>query len=289
MDYTQILYDVKDRILTITLNRPEKLNAFTGTMMNEMIDALDRANKDDNIRAIVVTGAGRAFCAGADLSSGAGTFDRQSGGGKPLELSDERIRDGGGLLTLKIFESLKPVIAAVNGPAVGIGVTMQLAMDVRFASEAARFGFVFSRRGIVPEAASSWFLPRVVGISQALEWTFSGRVFDAQEALRGGLVKEVVPADQLLAKAYALAGEIRDNTAPVAVALIRQMMWRLGAADHPMEAHKIDSRGIYVRGASADVREGVASFLEKRAPNYPQKVSTDMPHYFPWWPERKYS
>ncbi len=289
MDYTQILYDVKDRILTITLNRPEKLNAFTGTMMNEMIDALDRANKDDDIRAIVVTGAGRAFCAGADLSSGAGTFDRQSGGGKPFDLSDERIRDGGGLLTLKIFESLKPVIAAVNGPAVGIGVTMQLAMDVRFASETARFGFVFSRRGIVPEAASSWFLPRVVGISQALEWTFSGRVFDAQEALRGGLVKEVVAPDKLLARAYELAGEIRDNTSPVAVALIRQMMWRLPATDHPMEAHKIDSRGIYVRGASADVREGVASFLEKRPPNYPQKVSTDMPHYFPWWPERKYS
>jgi enoyl-CoA hydratase/carnithine racemase len=289
MDYTQILYDVKDRILTITLNRPEKLNAFTGVMMTEMIDALDRANKDDNIRAIVVTGAGRAFCAGADLSSGAGTFDRQSGGGKPLDLSDEKIRDGGGLLTLKIYESLKPVIAAVNGPAVGIGVTMQCAMDIRIASDTARFGFVFSRRGIVPEAASSWFLPKIVGISQALEWTFSGRVFDAQEALRGRFVKEVVAPDRLLAKAYELAGEIRDNTAPISVALIRQMMWQLSAADHPMEAHKIDSRGIYVRGASADVREGVASFLEKRPANFPQKVSTDMPGYYPWADAKKYS
>jgi enoyl-CoA hydratase/carnithine racemase len=289
MDYTQILYDVKDRILTITLNRPEKLNAFTGTMMTEMIDALDRANKDDDIRAIVVTGAGRGFCAGADLSSGAGTFDRQAGGGKPLDLSDERIRDGGGLLTLKIYESLKPVIGAINGPAVGIGVTMQCAMDIRIASEQARFGFVFSRRGIVPEAASSWFLPKIVGIAQALEWTFTGRVFDAAEAKRGGLVKEVVAHDKLLETAYALAGEIRDNTAPISVALIRQMMWQLSSADHPMEAHKIDSRGIYVRGASPDVREGVASFLEKRKAEFPQKVSKDMPSYYPWTAPRKYS
>jgi enoyl-CoA hydratase/carnithine racemase len=289
MDYTQILYDVKDRILTITLNRPEKLNAFTGTMMNEMIDALDRANKDDDIRAIVVTGAGRAFCAGADLSSGAGTFDRQAGGGKPLDLSDEKIRDGGGLLTLKIFESLKPVIAAVNGPAVGIGATMQCAMDIRIASDTARFGFVFSRRGIVPEAASSWFLPKIVGIAQALEWCYSGRVFDAQEALRGRLVSQVVKPEELLPTARKLAEEIRDNTAPVSVALIRQMMWRLSAADDPMEAHKIDSRGIYSRGASPDVREGVRSFLEKRPAKFPQKVSEDMPRYFPWWEERKYS
>lgn len=289
MDYTQILYDVKDRILTITLNRPEKLNAFTGTMMTEMIDALDRANKDDDIRAIVITGAGRAFCAGADLSSGSGTFDRQSGGGKPLELSDERIRDGGGLLTLKIYESLKPVIGAINGPAVGIGVTMQCAMDIRIASDQARFGFVFSRRGIVPEAASSWFLPKIVGIAQALEWTFTGRVFDAQEALRGGLVKQVVAPDKLLETAYALAAEIRDNTAPVSVALIRQMLWQISSADHPMEAHKIDSRGIYVRGASPDVREGVASFLEKRKAEFPQKVSKDMPSYYPWSAPRKYS
>jgi enoyl-CoA hydratase/carnithine racemase len=206
-----------------------------------------------------------------------------------INWSDERVRDGGGRVTLEIFECLKPVIAAVNGPAVGIGATMQLAMDIRIASENARFGFVFSRRGIVPEAASSWFLPRIVGISQALAWCFSGKVFDAQEALRGGLVSEVVKPDDLLPRARAIAREIADNTAPVSVALIRQMMWKMLGADHPMEAHKIDSRGIYSRGASADVREGVTSFLEKRPAKFPQKVTADMPPYFPWWDERKYS
>jgi enoyl-CoA hydratase/carnithine racemase len=298
MAYEQIVADVKDSILTITLNRPEKLNAFTGTMMNEMIDAFARASGDDEVRAIVVTGAGRAFCAGADLSGGASTFDynsrtdrpdRQAGSGGAIDWSDERLRDGGGRLTLAIFDCLKPVIAAVNGPAVGVGATMQLAMDIRIASDNARIGFVFSRRGIVPEACSSWFLPRLVGISQALEWCYSGRVFDAQEALRGGLVKEVVKPDELLPRAYELAAEIRDNTAPVSIALIRQMMWRLSALDHPMEAHKIDSRGIYSRGSSADVKEGVVSFLEKRPAKFPQKVSADMPSFFPWWEERKYS
>ncbi len=198
------------------------------------------------------------------------------------------MRDGGGRVTLRIYESLKPVIAAVNGPAVGIGVTMQLAMDIRIASEAARFGFVFSRRGIVPEAASSWFLPRIVGIGQALEWVYSGRVFPAQEALAGRLVNKVVPPDQLLPTARAIAKEIVENTAPVSVALIRQMMWKMLGADHPMEAHKIDSRGIYSRGASADVKEGVVSFLEKRPPKFTNTVSKDMPSYFPWWKERKY-
>jgi enoyl-CoA hydratase/carnithine racemase len=298
MNYEQIKTEVKDGILTLTLNRPEKLNAFTGTMMNEMIDVFTHANSDDEVRAIVVTGAGRAFCAGADLSAGAATFDyearadrpdRKAGSGPDINWSDERLRDGGGRLTLAIFECLKPVIAAVNGPAVGVGVTMQLAMDVRIASDTARFGFVFSRRGIVPEACSSWFLPKIVGISQALDWTLTGRVFDAQEALRGNLVKEVVKPEELLPRAYALAAEIRDNTSPVSVALIRQMMWRLSALDHPMEAHKIDSRGIYSRGASADVKEGVVSFLEKRPANFPQKVSADMPPWFPWWSERKYS
>jgi len=298
MNYEQIKTEVKDGILTLTLNRPEKLNAFTGTMMNEMIDVFTRANSDDEVRAIVVTGAGRAFCAGADLSAGAATFDydaradrpdRKAGSGPDINWSDERLRDGGGRLTLAIFECLKPVIAAVNGPAVGVGVTMQLAMDVRIASDTARFGFVFSRRGIVPEACSSWFLPKIVGISQALDWTLTGRVFDAQEALRGNLVKDVVKPEELLPRAYALAAEIRDNTSPVSVALIRQMMWRLSALDHPMEAHKIDSRGIYSRGASADVKEGVVSFLEKRPANFPQKVSTDMPPWFPWWSERTYS
>src|SRR6185437_9229659 len=270
-------YEVEDHILTITLNRPDKLNAFTATMQRELIEALDSADKDDNVRAIIVTGAGRGFCAGADLSAGADTFDRDVRKGPvkrhadgSVDYSDEKVRDGGGQVTLRIFKCLKPVIAAVNGPAVGIGATMQLAMDIRIASETARFGFVFSRRGIVPEACSSWFLPKIVGISQALEWCFSGRVFEAKEALAGRLVKEIVPPDQLLARAYEIAGEIRDNTAPVSVALIRQMMWRLSATDHPMEAHKIDSRGIYSRGASADVREGVVAFLEKRKANFPQ-------------------
>ena len=298
MTYEQIKSETNDGILTLTLNRPGKLNAFTGTMMNEMIDVFSRANGDDEVRAIVVTGAGRGFCAGADLSGGAATFDydaradrpdRKAGSGPDVNWSDERIRDGGGRLTLAIFDCLKPVICAVNGPAVGIGLTMQLAMDIRIASDQARFGFVFARRGIVPEACSSWFLPKIVGISQALDWTMSGRVFDAQEALRGNLVKEVVKHEELLPRAYAIAAEIRDNTARVSVALIRQMMWRLSALDHPMEAHKVDSRGIYSRGASADVKEGVVSFLEKRPAVFPQKVSADMPPWFPWWSARTYS
>jgi enoyl-CoA hydratase/carnithine racemase len=289
MAYQQILTQVKDGILTITLNRPDKLNAFTGTMMTEMIDAFKKAGDDDDVRVIVVTGAGRAFCAGADLSAGASTFDHTGASSSKVDWSDERVRDGGGRLTLAIFECLKPVIAAVNGPAVGVGATMQLAMDIRIASDQARFGFVFSRRGIVPEACSSWFLPKIVGISQALEWCFSGRVFDAQEALNGRLVKEVVKPDELLPRAYALAAEIRDNTSAVSVALIRQMLWRLSALDHPMEAHKIDSRGIYARGSSDDVKEGVMAFLEKRAAKFPQKVSKDMPEYFPWWGPNHYS
>lgn len=297
MSYKEIIYDVKDQILTLTLNRPEKLNAFTGTMMSELIDAFGRASDDDNVRVIVVTGAGRAFCAGADLSSGADTFDSQKRTDRPermrpqgseIDWSAEYVRDGGGRVSLAIFKCLKPVIAAVNGPAVGVGVTMQLPMDIRIAADGARFGFVFSRRGIVPEACSSWFLPKIVGISQALEWCYSGRVFDAKEALNGRLVKEVVAPDQLLLRAYELAAEIRDNTSPVSVALIRQMLWRLSATDDPMEAHKIDSRGIYSRGASGDVREGVVAFLEKRKANFPEVVSKNMPPYFPWWEERPY-
>ncbi|MDE1173823.1 MAG: crotonase/enoyl-CoA hydratase family protein [Parvibaculaceae bacterium] len=301
MAYETILYEVEDGIATLTLNRPDKLNAFTGKMMFEMIDAFDRIDADDNVRAVIVTGAGRAFCAGADLSAGAKTFDYAKREDRPeksespvlpngeINWSHESVRDGGGRVTLRIFECLKPVIAAVNGPAVGIGITMQLAMDIRLASENARFGFVFARRGIVPEACSSWFLPRLVGISQALEWTYSGRVFPAQEAKEGGLVKQVYAPDDLLPAARALAREIADNTAPVSIALTRQMMWRMLGADHPMEAHKIDSRAIYARGASADAREGVMSFLEKRPATYPNKVSSDMPSFYPWWDERKYS
>jgi enoyl-CoA hydratase/carnithine racemase len=265
-----------------------------------MIDAFDRADADDEVRAIIVTGAGRGFCAGADLSAGGSTFDRAArediADRKPrrlpngeVDLSDEVIRDGGGLLTLRIFKCLKPVIAAVNGPAVGVGVTMQLPMDVRLASENARFGFVFARRGLVPEAASSWFLPRVVGISQALEWTLTGRVFSAQEALEGRLVRKLYKPDELIPAARALAREIADNTSQVSVALTRQMLWQLLGADHPMEGHKVDSRGIHARGSSADAKEGVTSFLEKRPAKFPNKVSKDMPSFFPWWDERKYS
>jgi enoyl-CoA hydratase/carnithine racemase len=296
MPYDTIQYEVEDRILTITLNRPEKLNAFNPVMQGELIDAFDRADRDDDVRAIIVTGAGRGFCAGADLSSGADTFDRDAKRGPvrrladgAVDYSDPKARDGGGQVTLRIFKCLKPVIGAINGAAVGIGVTMTLAMDIRIASENARFGFVFSQRGIVPEAASSWFLPRLVGIAQALEWCYTGRVFPAQEALAGRLVSKLVPADELLPAARALAREIADKTAPVSVALIRQMMWRMLGADDPMEAHKIDSRGIYSRGRSADVKEGVTSFLEKRPAKFTNTVSADMPSYFPWWEERPYA
>ena len=298
MSYETILYEVSDNILTITLNRPDKLNAFTTTMMIELIDAFECADRDDAVRAVIVTGAGRAFCAGADLSAGARTFDRAARPDRPEiplgpdgepDLSHEAARDGGGRVTLRIFNCLKPVIAAINGPAVGIGATMLLPMDVRLAAEEARVGFVFVRRGIVPEACSSWFLPRIVGISQALEWTLSGRVFPAQEALAGGLVSAVHPAGALIPAARQLAREFIDDTAPVAVALVRQMMWRMLAADHPMEAHRIDSRGIVTRGRSADVQEGVAAFLGKRKPRFTGKVSQDMPAYFPWWEEPHYS
>lgn len=300
MAYETIKYEVADNILTLTLHRPEKLNAFTGQMMSELIDAFDRSDADDNVRAVIVTGEGRAFCAGADLSAGAKTFDYAAREDRPekantpimangeIDWSHESVRDGGGRVTLRIFDSLKPVIGAINGPAVGIGVTMQLPMDIRLASENAKFGFVFARRGIVPEACSSYFLPRVVGISQALEWTYSGRVFGAEEALKGGLVRSIHKPDDLLPAARELAREIVDNTAPVSVSLTRQMLWRMLGADHPMEAHKIDSRAIYARGASADAKEGVMSFLEKRAASYPCKVSKDMPSFYPWWDERKY-
>jgi len=285
LSYEQIIYDVEENILTITLNRPDKLNAFTQKMMVEIIDALDRADADDDVRAIIFTGAGRGYCAGADLSAGGKTFDFKER--EDREYADSQ-RDGGGRVTLRMFESNKPIIGAINGPAVGIGATMQLPMDIRLASEDARFGFVFTRRGVVPEACSSWFLPRVVGISQALEWVYSGRVFDAHEALAGGLVKQVLPADELLPAARAIAREIADNTSQVSVALCRHMLWKMLGADHPMEAHKIDSRGIASMGASPDAYEGVTSFLEKRPGEYPMRVSKDMPAYFPWWTEREY-
>jgi enoyl-CoA hydratase/carnithine racemase len=284
--FKAIAYDVDDRVATITLNRPDKLNAFTNTMMNELITAFDLIDADDGVRAVIVTGAGRAFCAGADLSAGADTF---SDGQLSTKSDSEFRRDGGGTVTLRMFASNKPVIGAINGPAVGVGATMILPMDMRLASDQARFGFVFTRRGIVPEACSSWFLPRVVGIAQAQEWTLTGRIFGADEALRCGLVRSVHPADELLTAARALALEIADNTAPVAVALARHMMWRMLGADHPMDAHRVDSRGIQLRGRSKDVAEGVASFLEKRPANFPEKVSTDMPDIFPDWQEPRFS
>ena len=284
MAYDTILYEVSDRILTITLNRPERLNAFTEQMRVEMTDALDRADADDDVRAIIVTGAGRGYCAGADLERGGDTFNYKESNEK-----EEWNRDGGGRLTLRIFDCNKPIIAAVNGPAVGIGVTMQLPMDIRIAAESARFGFVFSRRGIVPEACSTWFLPRIVGISKALEWAYSGRVFSAQEALEGGLVAKVVPDAELLPTARAIAAEIAENTSALSVTLIRHMMWKLLGADHPMEAHKLDSRGVQSLGRGPDAKEGVSSFLEKRPPSFTGKPSTDLPGYFPWWDERQFS
>ena len=280
MDFEQILYEKTGPVLTITLNRPDKLNAYTALMQAEIISALDAADADDDVRAIIFTGAGRGFCAGADLSSGGNTFNNDAPGRE-----GGLKRDGGGVLTLRIFESLKPIISACNGPAVGVGATMQCAMDVRLASENARYGFVFSKRAVVPEACSSWFLPKIVGIQQALEWTFSGRVFNAEEALQGGLVRSVHKPADLLPAAVDLAHEFAESTSPVSVALIRHMMWKMLGADHPMQAHKIDSRGIYHRGKSADAIEGVESFLEKRPPVFPGKVSSDMPEYFPWWSE----
>ncbi len=280
---SDISVSVEDKILTITLNRPDRLNAFTNLMRDEMIAAFDQADADDDVRCIIVTGEGRGFCAGADLGEGGDTFNTEREG------QDGPVwRDGGGQVSLRIFESKKPVIGAINGPAVGVGVTMTLPMDIRIASSAAKFGFVFSRRGIVPEACSSWFLPRIVGIQQALAWTFSGRVFPAEEALKGGLVQEVTAPENLLPRARAIAAEIVENTAPVSVALTRQMMWHMLGADHPMEAHKIDSRGIAQLGISPDVKEGVESFLEKRPPEFSMKPSEDMPDFYPWWDDRPF-
>lgn len=295
MAYETIKYDVTDNIATITLSRPDKLNAFTRTMMSECIAALDDIDADDDVKAVIFTGDGRAFCAGADLSEGAKTFDYEArsdragaGVGSETNWDSPDIRDGGGLLTLRIFDCIKPVIGAINGASVGIGTTMQLPMDIRLASEHAKFGFVFARRGIVPEAASSWFLPRLVGISQALQWCYSGRVFGAEEAKQGGLVSEVLSADSLIPRAREIATEIADECAPVSISLIRQMMWRGLTMDHPMEAHKVDSRMLYGRGQSEDSKEGVVSFLEKRKADYPCKPSVDMPGAFPWWQERQY-
>jgi enoyl-CoA hydratase/carnithine racemase len=281
--YQHLIYDVDAGVATVTLNRPDKLNAVNTVMILELIDAFDRADADDAVRVVIVTGSGRAFCAGADLSVGGSTFDSPARGAAQ---SPDEHRDGGGQVTLRIFEMKKPVIAAINGPAVGFGITLTLAMDVRIASSAARMGFVFARRGVVPEAASTWFLPRLVGISQAAEWVYTGRVFSADEALAGGLVSRVVAPDELLPTAHALAREIADNTSAVSVALARQMMWRLLGADHPREGHRLDSLAMFWTGRSADAYEGVSAFLEKRPARFPGKPSKDMPPFYPWWTPR---
>jgi enoyl-CoA hydratase/carnithine racemase len=290
MDYTEITYDVSDHVATLTMNRPDKLNAFTPTMMNEMIDAFDHIDADDDVRAVIVTGAGRGFCAGADLGSGSNSFnyEEKEGGPAKSRTDIERIRDGGGRLTLRIFESIKPVIAAINGPAVGIGATMTLPMDIRLASTEAKMGFVFARRGLVPEACSSWFLPRVVGMSTALEWTFSGRVFPVADAHEAGLIRSLHEPADLLPAARELALEIAQNTSAVSVSATRQLLWRMAGADHPMEAHKIDSRLIWELGKGADVAEGVTSFLEKRPADFTMKPSTDLPSVMPWWDDRPF-
>lgn len=280
-------YEVADGIATVTLNRPEKLNAFNTRMRDELVAVFDATDADDAVKAVIITGAGRAFCAGADLSAGGKTFDyeaRAEAAREKLRVGDV-YRDGGGLVTLRMYQSLKPVIGAINGAAVGIGVTMQLPMDMRLASTDARFGFVFARRGITPEAASTWFLSRLVGMQTALEWCMTGRIFGAQEALDHGLVRSLHAPEELLPAARALAREIADNTAPVSVAMTRQMLWRMAAAPHPMMAHRVDSRSIQARGRSADAREGVSAFLEKRKPSYPDRVSTGMPAFYPWWDE----
>jgi enoyl-CoA hydratase/carnithine racemase len=286
MAYEEIIYEVSEQIATITLNRPDKLNSFTNRMLKEIIAAFDESDADDNVRAVIVTGSGRAFCAGADLSGGGETFAK---GGSDVKAKTGVMRDGGGLVSLRIFESKKPVIGAINGAAVGVGVTMTLPMDIRLVSTASKFGFVFAKRGIIPEAASSWFLPRMVGISQATEWCFTGRMISADEAKEGRLVRSVHAPEDLLPAARAIAREIAENTAPVSVALSRQMLWRMLGADHPMQAHRVDSRAINSRGASDDAREGVMSFLEKRPANFPVKVSDGLPEVFPDWQDPQFS
>ena len=275
-DYAEIRYDVANNVATITLHRPDALNAFTPVMKQELLDALEATDTDDDVRAVIVTGAGRAFCAGADLSAGGDTFDYKRRGGTATEAP----RDGGGQVSLRIYEMRKPVIAAINGSAVGVGITMTLPMDIRIVADNAKIGFVFARRGVVPEAASSWFLPRIVGPSLAAEWLLTGRVFDADEALAGGLVRSVHPADQVVAVAAALAREIADNAAPVSVALARQLMWRGLAFDSPYDSHVADSRAMHLTGQAADVREGINAFLEKRGADFPGRVSSDLPDVF---------
>jgi enoyl-CoA hydratase/carnithine racemase len=291
MTYEHILYDLADRIATITLNRPDKLNAINGVLVRELMAALEEADADDEVRAVIVTGAGRAFCAGADLSRGADSFiapGTPASSEDKVDLSDKSYQELGGHLAKVLYNLKKPVIAAINGAAAGMGATLILPMDIRICTEEAKFGFVFARRAMSLETGASFFLPRIVGISKSLEWCMSGRMVFAPEALEHGLVTAVVPQDRLLAEANRIARDIADNAAPVSVALVRQMLWRGLGMSHPMEASRIESRGMYVRARGKDAKEGVMSFLEKRLPDFPDKVSTDMPDFYPWWEEPEY-
>ena len=284
MSYQEIKYEISDNILIITLNRPKKLNAFTRAMLDELLDALERADKDDDVKAIIFTGSGRGFCAGADLSMGADSFNADKRDDRASGLN----RDGGGILTLRLYECLKPIIAAINGPAVGVGSTMLLPMDIRLASESARFGFVFARRGIVPEACSSWFLPRIVGISKALEWCYGGRIIPASEALKSNLISEIVADNLLIDRAKEVAIQLTQQSSSVSIGLTRQMMWKMLGTEHPMAAHKIDSRAVYYLGQSLDAQEGVKSFLEKREADFKNRISADLPPFFPWWEKQTF-
>lgn len=291
MNYSTLDYQLDDGVLTVTLNRPEHMNSFTVTMANELIDAINRASNDDNVRVIVFTGAGKAFCAGMDLTAEGNVFGLNEELEPSMEDLEEHfddpeyiasVRDTGGRVTLALYECCKPVIAAINGAAVGIGATMTLAMDIRIASTKARIGFVFNKIGITPEACSTWFLPRVVGLSQALEWTYTAEILTAEKAKDGGLVKDVHEPEQLLEEAYKIARQIADNSSPVAIALTRQMMYRNSAMPHPRDAHKVDSLAIFY-ASQKDGKEGVAAFLEKRKPEFTQTAPSDLPSFYPWW------
>ena len=288
MTYETLLYSVDDRILTLTLNRPDRMNAFTGRMADELLDAFDKADADDSIKVVIVTGAGRAFCAGADLERGGETWGKHSDYIAAQAETKKYVGDGGGQVTRRIYDFNKPVIAAINGPAVGVGLTMTLAMDIRLVVSNTKLGFVFAGRGIVPEACSTWFLPRLVGISKALEWCYSARVFRSEEALEAGLVRSIHLPDELMAAARGLAKEFIDNSSAVSIALIRQMMWRMLSAPHPIDAHELDTIALATLGKSADAKEGITAFLEKRPADFKDRVSSDMPKFFPWWTDRQF-
>jgi enoyl-CoA hydratase/carnithine racemase len=289
MEFETLRYEVDGRILTITLNRPDRMNAFTGRMCEELIAVFDRADADDDVKVVIVTGAGRAFCAGSDLERGGDTWGKHSEHLDKQAVQGERyVGDGGGRVTRRIFDFNKPVIAAINGAAVGVGITMTLAMDIRLCVPNAKLGFVFAGRGILPEACSSWFLPRLVGISKALEWCYSARVFKSEEGLEAGLIRSLHEPDALLPAARTLAQEFIDNASSVSIAMIRQMIWRMASAPHPIDAHEIDTAGIAALGKSADAREGISAFLEKRKPSFTDRVSKDMPSFYPWWQDRPF-